>query len=201
MTKKRAPGAGRPPKGEFRGKTATLTTRITPAVRAGLEREAAKNGRSLSQEVEKRLATSLVNPQKTRKEWGESHVLLLARLVSRLTIGIELSTQKRWHEDRFTADAVRAALDTVVTQLASQTDPQIPPALEKMAKDLEDRSPDHGELADSYRKPAKLGVAFALGITTTHMLYNYPPVDRPRNEHYGDGFFLMPKIREILGSK
>ena len=30
MAKKRAPGAGRKPRGEFKGKSATLTTRITP---------------------------------------------------------------------------------------------------------------------------------------------------------------------------
>jgi hypothetical protein len=46
MVGKRAPGAGRKPRGEFRGKTATLTTRITPKTRAALERASRNSGRS-----------------------------------------------------------------------------------------------------------------------------------------------------------
>ena len=53
--RKRAPGAGAKPKGPFKGKSATLTTRITPETRVELERSAQELGRSLSQEVELRL--------------------------------------------------------------------------------------------------------------------------------------------------
>ena len=42
MAKKRAPGAGRKPRGEFKGKSATLTTRITSETRAALDRAAQK---------------------------------------------------------------------------------------------------------------------------------------------------------------
>ena len=127
MAGKRAPGGGRKPMGEFRGKTETLTTRITAAVRSGLEREAARNGRSLSQEVETRLEASLQAPQKLLDEWGSPHVWLLARLVSNVTQGIERETQKRWHEDQFTADNVRSAVETLVMHFAPKERAQTPP--------------------------------------------------------------------------
>ncbi len=60
VTRKRAPGAGRKPRGPFKGKTATLTTRITAATRAALDAAAQKNGLSLSQEVERRLDNSIL---------------------------------------------------------------------------------------------------------------------------------------------
>jgi hypothetical protein len=50
--RKRAFGGGRKPLGEFKGKTTTLTTRITPQTKAALERRAKQHGRSLSQEIE-----------------------------------------------------------------------------------------------------------------------------------------------------
>ena len=58
MAGKRAAGGGRKPKGPFKGKTETLTTRITPELRRGLQLEADRNSRSLSQEIELRLRYS-----------------------------------------------------------------------------------------------------------------------------------------------
>jgi hypothetical protein len=201
MAGKRAPGGGRKPMGEFQGKTETLTTRITPAVRSGLEREAARSGRSLSQEVEKRLEASLQAPQKDLKVWGPPHVCLLARLVSKMTTAIESSAHKRWHEDQFTAETVRSAAEMLIMRLAPGGSPQTPPELERMAREIEERSPDLVDVAETYRDPRRLGVSIALGIVDTHMLYDYPAADHPPNEHYSDNFYLMPKIREILGPK
>jgi predicted HicB family RNase H-like nuclease len=58
MTAKRAPGGGRKPQGEFKGKASMLCTRITPETRMALEMAAKESGRSLSQEVEIRLEYS-----------------------------------------------------------------------------------------------------------------------------------------------
>ena len=60
VKRKRAPGAGRKPKGEFAGKTATVTTRIMPDTREALEAAALASNRSLSQELELRLSTSIL---------------------------------------------------------------------------------------------------------------------------------------------
>jgi hypothetical protein len=182
--------------GEFRGKTETLTTRITPAVRSGLEREASRNGRSLSQEVEKRLAASLQEP---RKEWGPPHVWLLARLVAKLTRAIETRTQKGWHEDRFTADDVRSAIETLIVHFAPKEDAQTPPAMEAIAQVCEETLPEHPALAESFRKPGFQGVATAMEIISSYHLYDYPALGDPRP--FPENFYLMPKIREILAPK
>src|SRR5262245_39915466 len=81
-TRKRAAGGGRKPKGHIKGKFATFSTRITPETRAALEREAARNGRSLSQESELRLQETLVG-------WGPDHINSLAQLVRLVTQAVE----------------------------------------------------------------------------------------------------------------
>jgi hypothetical protein len=58
MKRKRAPGGGRKPKGPIKGKSAALSTRITPELRQLLDDAAEEAGRSLSQEVELRLRAS-----------------------------------------------------------------------------------------------------------------------------------------------
>jgi hypothetical protein len=50
--------AGRPPKGAVRGKTASFTARITPALRTALDAEADETGRSLADVIEDRIRDS-----------------------------------------------------------------------------------------------------------------------------------------------
>ena len=61
--------------------------------------------------------------------------------------------------------------------------------------DLEERLPDVARVRETMREPGGLGVSIALGVTSTHALYDYPALDHPRNEHFSDNFYLMPKIR------
>src|SRR5262245_31885794 len=100
---KRAPGGGRKPTGPFKGKSSTLSTRITPETRAELERSARENERSLSQEVEFRLRAF------TRQNKGPSHVRALLDALSLLVAVLEGRTGKSCLEDSFTAEAVRQA--------------------------------------------------------------------------------------------
>jgi len=58
MSRKRAPGGGRKPKGEIRGKSAVFSTRIRPETRKKLDAAAKAKNISLSQEVERRLVDS-----------------------------------------------------------------------------------------------------------------------------------------------
>ena len=59
MGKPKSPIVGRPPKGDIRNKRAVFSTRITPELKAALVIAATENGRSLSQEIERRLIDSL----------------------------------------------------------------------------------------------------------------------------------------------
>lgn len=73
MARKRAPGGGRKPKGEIFGKRAVFSTRIQIETRQALERESARNKRSLSQEVEERLKASLREPVALERALGAPH--------------------------------------------------------------------------------------------------------------------------------
>lgn len=195
MSRKRAPGGGRKPRGEFRGKSATLTTRITPELRQGLEREARRNKRSLSQEVERRLRDSLAYPEKVRKAWGAPHVHALARLVSRAVSNIEWSTGKRWHADLFTGQAVRVAIEVILNRIVPEGPMVIPERIEAMATAARVE-------AEFYRRPDRLGTSYALGLLNSLEAYEQPPPpNHPPNEHYSDLFYDMPNIGQALGIK
>jgi len=128
MPRKRAPGAGRKPRGEFKGKTMTLTTRITPETRAALERAAKKSSRSLSQEVEHRLNASI------RKDYAHNrhpHIRALAEAIAMLTFWLEGRTQKHWNDDPFTAEALRRAIESFVVRFGAAGAPEIPASIKE----------------------------------------------------------------------
>src|SRR4051812_21078645 len=108
MRRKRAPGAGRKPRGEFKNKSRTLTTRITAATREALERAAKKNSRSLSQEIEHRLDFSL---NRDRQLARQGHIRALAELIALVGERVEESTKRDWLNDPFTAEALRHAIE------------------------------------------------------------------------------------------
>jgi hypothetical protein len=128
MPRKRAPGAGRKPRGEFKGKTATLTTRITPETRAALERAAKKRRRSLSQEVEHRLYVSI---RRDYEHKSHRHILGLAEAIALLTHWVEARTQKRWIDDPFTGEALRRAIESFVVRFGAPGAPEIPASVKE----------------------------------------------------------------------
>ncbi len=117
-------GRGRPPQGEYAGKAATFSTRITPGLRAALDRAAKRNGRSLSQEVERRLENSFDKKlQRDRREEladsfggteGLGLVLLLGELVNQVTVG----GAYRWSRDPSTYLQLVKGIDAVLAALA-----------------------------------------------------------------------------------
>ena len=113
MAKKRAPGAGRKPRGEFKGKSATLTTRITPETRAAMERAAQKSGRSLSQDVERRLVDSVRNERNRR-----SDIRALAEAIAIVAEKVEKATGKHWLQDASTGEELRRGIDVLVRHFA-----------------------------------------------------------------------------------
>src|SRR5262249_9471247 len=133
MTRKRAPGGGRKPLGPFKGKTATLTTRITPETRAALERAAKKRRPrplSLSQEVEHRLDGSI---RRDRERDRKPHIRALAEAVALVTERVEAATEKHWLDDTFTGDALRHAIECLVFRFALHRALEVPAKVEAAA--------------------------------------------------------------------
>jgi hypothetical protein len=144
--RKRAPGGGAKPKGPFPGKSATLTTRITPDTRAELKRSASEQNRSLSQEVEFRLRDFAKQNQRP------PHIRSLADAISLLVATVELRTGKRWSNDCFTADAVQQAVSAFMLKITPQSagQPLIPEKLERWLERLP-------SLREALRSPLALG--------------------------------------------
>src|SRR5688572_27846545 len=101
MRRKRAPGAGLKAQGPHTGKSATLTTRITPETRDALDEAARANRRSLSQEIEVRLQASLT---KSHSEHETNRAL--GYVLTVLADALQRTTGKNWRDDAFTGWAL-----------------------------------------------------------------------------------------------
>src|SRR5205809_413957 len=114
MSRKRAPGAGRKPQGEFSNKRAMLATRVTMETRKALDAAARNSGRSLSQEVEHRLRDSLkVSDRAHRQPESEA----LAYLVRRLAEIISLISKRRWHRNRWCIETLKFAVTKLLDEV------------------------------------------------------------------------------------
>lgn len=157
MARKRAPGAGRKPRGEFRGNTRQLTFRVRPELRSALEGLAKRNNRSLAQEIQRGL-----NDWVRRYDEPALHIAALSHAVNLLGGIVENATGKRWIEDPFTGEALRHAVNTLVLHFAPMTDgaANIPPVVQHAAN----RMPEPGR--DQYLTPSGLGQMQAFSVIT-----------------------------------
>jgi hypothetical protein len=145
--RKRRPGGGRKPGGEFPGKTRTFTTRIQPSTRHGLEQAAkARPDGSISAAAEYILKAGLQKPTGARRNRG------LAQAVALLAEDIEKVTERSWQEDPFTADTLFNALVVLIAHFTPKLEkPTPPPAVERQAAKM-----PTPELAQQFRAPASL---------------------------------------------
>jgi hypothetical protein len=155
--RKRAPGAGRKPKGEYTGKSATITTRIRPDTRDALEKAARANGRSLSQEVEFRLRAGLLLTNAQQRNQA------LSQVIARMAERIETRTGRSWLEDPFTALALRYAIHAFAFHCApfsTNGSAEVPPMInDETARML-------STFAEQFRTPEGFGVTNAQFIIT-----------------------------------
>jgi hypothetical protein len=114
MTRKRAPGGGRKPQGEFSNKRALLATRVTLETRKSLDAAARKSGRSLSQEVEYRLRDSLKGSDRASRY---PETAALAYLVTRLAETISLISKRRWYRNRWCIETLKFAVTKLLDQV------------------------------------------------------------------------------------
>ena len=188
MPRKRASGGGRKPQGEFTGKTATLTTRITPQVRTALERRANKNHRSLSQEIERCLKDAVWQDR------ANPHIAGLAYAITLLIQAIERATQKRWLEDPFTCAAVHHGIQTLLLHFGPQGTPVVPSSVQTASG----RMPT--QLAESYRTPTGVGEMETFSLITQIETTPEPHEKSSPKIHYPDEWYTFWKIRGDIGA-
>jgi hypothetical protein len=159
--RKRAPGAGRKPQGEFSGKTAKLTMRITPATRTDLERFAEKRGLSLSQAAELHLRRSL---RIDRSHDRPLHIQALSEIIALLAQRIESKTEKKgkqhWNKDAFTGQALCRGIEVLVSHFAPRGTPVTPISVKEAAAEMV------GDAGEAYCSPVGLGETEAGQVMT-----------------------------------
>jgi hypothetical protein len=148
LARKRAPGAGRKPRGDFSKKTAAITTRVTAATKGALERAAQKSGRSLSQEIEHRLDVSI---RRDREFARQGHIRALAEAIALVAERVERATEKDWRNDPFTSEALRHAVEFFLFHFAAQGTPEVPASVKATAA----RMPP--EARDGFLTPSGVG--------------------------------------------
>ena len=155
VKRKRRPGGGRKPSGEFPGKSATFTTRLQPETRRALDDAARKGGHgSVSATAE------FILKQGLKKPTGEPRNLALACAVALLAERIEQATAQSWRQDQFTGLALRYAVEALLFHFAPTPEgtPAAPQAVEKAAEKMPP------EFAERFRKPAGIGHTLAFNL-------------------------------------
>ena len=94
----------------FRTQSVQFNTRIEKGVLDALKREKRRNKRSLSREIEVRLAASLVDIS-SKDRWGSTQNYALGRLIGELArFAADPDGAANWRNDRFLFEALRAAI-------------------------------------------------------------------------------------------
>ena len=128
-------GRGRPPKGEYSGKTSALMTRITPQLRNALEDAANRNGRSLSQEAERRLRQSfdpLLEQDRVDtfvNSFGGNQNFAVFRIIVQAQECVEFITRRKWIDDRFTFEQILLAINVVFATFRPPGKLELPPEM------------------------------------------------------------------------
>ena len=155
--RRRRPGGGRKPHGEFPGKAATFTTRIQPETRRALDEAARLSRRSVSATAE------YVLKQGLRKPSGEPRNLALATAIELLVENIERETKESWRDDPWTGLVLRHAVEALLFHFTPEP-PEgtvaAPPAVDKAAAKMPP------EFAQQFRTPA--GFAHTLAYNLIH---------------------------------
>ena len=127
---------GRRPKGEFKNKLATISTRVTSDTREALEGAAAKSGRSLSQEIEWRLRRSFDEERGIVDKLGGPESYAFLRLIAQ---SIDMTARQAgniasrarghsvtWLNDPYVYDQAVKAVIVVLEAFRPEGDPARP---------------------------------------------------------------------------
>lgn len=110
---------GRPPKGEITGKSSVFTTRIRPELRSKLENSAQNSGRSLSQEVERRINDSFIQEGRMEDHFGSVDAYWIMRLIalSMQDTRIPFVKDNNWRTDPDLFDAAVRVANNVLESI------------------------------------------------------------------------------------
>ncbi len=193
--KSRKPGS--PPRDSSENKSEQLSVRVSGSLRDELEREAKRNGRTLSREIQHRLAQSLTEKKRLHLETDQT--FWLGFLVRQVANRLDLHTGKSWRRDRYTFNALDTGLKIVLSEFTPDGDVAIPDRIAADMKRLEKALPDLPTEHRQFEKPEGLAWAIALGLIDQVKDTPAPPVMTAPNQHYAYEFYWCPRARKALG--
>ena len=105
-----------------------VNTRITRELRDKLDEAAAKSGRSVGSEIERRLENSFLIPEEFYRLLENKATSRVLWLIAQSWEVLEILMEKRWYEDQDTLAAAKSSAAAIVGALQPQTVlPAIPP--------------------------------------------------------------------------
>lgn len=145
------------PEGE--GKRVPLNMRTTQDVRDRLEAAATLSGRSLAQEVERRLEQSFETKQTKSERYGGEHNVALLECLGFLIKGVEHMCGGTWASDPFAHQQVQSAIATLLEAFAPPPTEGPPPfrLVEQLATNMQLSDEMRGDLLSD------IGAAVARG--------------------------------------
>jgi hypothetical protein len=180
------PGAGRKAL-KSGAKSSQYTTRITPELRAFLVRAAKAKSRSLSTEIERRLAESKELEDWLKRNQGEPRNVGLGQLVGYIARIVERTTGENWSRDAFTFATLQAAIRNALNALEHNYRPVVVP---QRVKD------DAVLVGQEERTPEQIG-AFLASATWAHVR----TIDKPNRwePNFSKDYYALAKLRDLLG--
>jgi len=157
MKRKRRPGAGRKPRGPFKGNTAKLTMRVDPGIRRAIEAGAKESGHSMTQVAQFHLQQSLARFYHPRPD-----IVVLTEMIARVIQDVERTTRADWNESPYTTAAIRAAIDALVRHWGASGELKVPVAIKELA------AKQPADYARQFQEPAEVG-SWAAGRLITEI--------------------------------
>jgi hypothetical protein len=120
MARKRAPGGGKKPKGEFAQLTSPLSVRMPASLRDELEAAASESGRSVSQELLRRVQDSFHRDRDKRRDSALRALCYLLAEVVEIVSDAAWSppdARRQWQSDPFVFRATKLAFSKLLDML------------------------------------------------------------------------------------
>jgi hypothetical protein len=181
-------GRGRPRKSNA-GLREQIPVRVGPELKKALVWAAKKRRRSLTLEIEIRLAASL-------GEGYQSHVRALAEAISLLAKSMEQKTARPWVDDAFTVQALRAGIDFFLHHFGRQGRAVVPAAVKAIAAKMSAPAMREIYCTSEYFGQSEAGMLIAL-------IENAPPplLERETKDvRYPDSWWGPYELLRDLGS-
>lgn len=190
---------GPQPKGDYENKSVVFSTRLRPDTKGALEEAARASGRSLSQEVERRLRRSFEEDEKIERLFGgrQTFAMLQTLATALKTMGVHaafvrsrvLPEGEGWLSDPYAFDQAVRAANTILEAFRPPGDPTPP------FQNLNAQDEDSTERVRFVY--ANLGAAFANGVLdeVAKADGDWPLPGSTPSHHYRDA----PQIKGNLG--